>query len=322
MRRRKIGRTRKSASTLCCGLRYLSTWASNDPGGFICIFLRLCHFLCSVASPFSCVAKIFEALKIRVCWNARYVPQWSPITLLFLASFPRAYKLGNPFIRLVEIATILRHVPLCFWHLISGPMRLIALAFILFWYFYFLFFWLESFSGYSLIETKRTLQVWKKPLITWTFSDPHKLVHSETTKSLLRSLLNTSFTLWENALGRKLKIVEVNSLPADMEIYFARKNHGDKEVPKRMYNEKTFQALDGPGGMVAHSGLPPRGYLHLDADEKWSFDGETGIDLRYVNSRRDRYMTYKLQVILHETGHLLGLRHIWKRKSIMNPYYR
>ncbi|CAI4224680.1 unnamed protein product [Auanema sp. JU1783] len=99
------------------------------------------------------------------------------------------------------------------------------------------------------------------------------------------------------ALDSKLKINEdfTNNL-TDIDIYFARGEHGDVE------------ALDGPGGIVAHSGLPPRGYLHLDADEQWSFDGINGIDLRYV--------------ILHETGHLLGLRHTRVSSAIMNPYYR
>lgn len=34
---------------------------------------------------------------------------------------------------------------------------------------------------------------------------------------------------------------------------------------------------------MAHSGYPPKGVLHLDADEMWSFDGSDGVDLRYVS---------------------------------------
>lgn len=47
-----------------------------------------------------------------------------------------------------------------------------------------------------------------------------------------------------------------------------------------------IQAFDGKGNMVAHSGYPPQGILHLDADEDWSFDGSHGVDLRYVGYLR------------------------------------
>ncbi|VDL79210.1 unnamed protein product [Nippostrongylus brasiliensis] len=71
---------------------------------------------------------------------------------------------------------------------------------------------------------------------------------------------------------------------------------------------KTLQPFDSTGGMVAHSRYPPEGILHLDADEMWSFDGSKGVDLRYV--------------IIHEIGHVLGLRHSKKKSSIMSKYYR
>ena len=106
---------------------------------------------------------------------------------------------------------------------------------------------------------------------------------------IFRSLLNTSFTLWQNALGNRLHIIESASSSADIEIYFARRHHGDKEVWWILENKKNkyLQAFDGEGGLVAHSGLPARGYLHLDADEKWTFDGESNkLDLRYVGTSR------------------------------------
>ncbi|KAK6014353.1 Matrixin, partial [Ostertagia ostertagi] len=95
------------------------------------------------------------------------------------------------------------------------------------------------------------------------------------------SLIATAFALWEEALNGRLEFHEVTYQDAngdevrkppdvDIDILFARGDHGDNE------------AFDSNGGMVAHSEYPPKGILHLDADERWSFDGSDGVDLRYV----------------------------------------
>ncbi|EYC19065.1 hypothetical protein Y032_0025g1149 [Ancylostoma ceylanicum] len=150
-------------------------------------------------------------------------------------------------------------------------------------------------------------KIWRQRVITWAFRDPFKLVVNEESRQLVRSLISTAFALWEDALGGRLEFQDashfVNSEKGltkpsgvDIDILFAKGIHGDKE------------AFDGKGNMVAHSGYPPQGILHLDADEDWSFDGSHGVDLRYV--------------MIHEIGHLLGLRHSRKRSSIMSKYYR
>lgn len=149
-------------------------------------------------------------------------------------------------------------------------------------------------------------KIWHQRIITWTFRDPFRLLPNERTRQLVRSLIATAFALWENALDGRLEFHEMTVLegsagvrkPADVDIdiLFAHGKHGDDE------------AFDNVGGMVAHSGYPPKGVLHLDADEMWSFDGSDGVDLRYV--------------IIHEIGHLLGLRHSRDKSSIMRKFYR
>ncbi|KAK6744771.1 hypothetical protein RB195_011471 [Necator americanus] len=150
-------------------------------------------------------------------------------------------------------------------------------------------------------------KIWRQREITWAFRDPFELLKDDHSRQLVRSLISTGFALWGDALDGRLEFEDVSHLVnnnnyvtkppgVDIDILFARRSHGDEE------------AFDGKGNMVAHSGYPPKGILHLDADEEWSFDGSRGVDLRYV--------------MIHEIGHLLGLRHSRKRSSIMSKYYR
>ncbi|WKY02623.1 hypothetical protein Q1695_016134 [Nippostrongylus brasiliensis] len=159
-----------------------------------------------------------------------------------------------------------------------------------------------------IASTSSNLQahrIWHKKVVTWAFRDPFRLLATDKTRQMVRSLISTAFALWEDALNGSVKFYEEEFLSddrnllkpdVDIDILFAEGEHGDDEP------------FDSTGGMVAHSRYPPEGILHLDADEMWSFDGSKGVDLRYV--------------IIHEIGHVLGLRHSKKKSSIMSKYYR
>ncbi|XP_062983907.1 stromelysin-1-like [Elgaria multicarinata webbii] len=83
--------------------------------------------------------------------------------------------------------------------------------------------------------------------------------------------------------------------PADIEISFAARSHGD------------YIPFDGPGGELAHAYSPAfGGNAHFDEDENWSTDLQ-GTNLFLVAA--------------HEFGHSLGLGHSSVWGSLMFPMY-
>ncbi len=91
------------------------------------------------------------------------------------------------------------------------------------------------------------------------------------------------------------------SSPRTIALRFVSGSHGDP------------YPFDGPGGILAHTFYPVpinaepiAGDMHLDADESW----HDGLDI-------DIY-----SVVLHETGHALGLAHSDRAGDVMYPYYR
>lgn len=108
-----------------------------------------------------------------------------------------------------------------------------------------------------------------------------------------------AFNTW--AANSVLTFTQVSSVnDADIKVMFRNGNHGDGN------------SFDGVGGILGHGFFPPpaggshSGELHLDDDENWSTDG-TGIDLETV--------------VLHEIGHVLGLKHSTDYNAIMYPTY-
>jgi hypothetical protein len=104
------------------------------------------------------------------------------------------------------------------------------------------------------------------------------------------------------------KYVQVRFMPAlssksarTLTVLFASGSHGDA------------YPFDGPGGVLAHTFYPSppnpesiAGDLHFDDSENWGIG--SGVDL--------------FSVVLHETGHALGLGHSDRPGDVMYPYYR
>ncbi|XP_070850769.1 matrix metalloproteinase-2 isoform X2 [Drosophila suzukii] len=117
----------------------------------------------------------------------------------------------------------------------------------------------------------------------------------------VRMMVSRALSVWEN--NSKLTFREVYSDQADIQIVFARLQHGDG------------YKFDGPGQVLAHAFYPGEGRggdAHFDADETWDFDG--GAD--------DSRGTNFLNVALHELGHSLGLGHSSDVNAIMYPWYQ
>jgi hypothetical protein len=123
-----------------------------------------------------------------------------------------------------------------------------------------------------------------------------KLPPATTQSEMLRA-----FTEWTKVA--KVSFVSGTNPQAarTVNILFARGAHGDQ------------YPFDGPGGVLAHTFYPAppnpepiAGDMHLDDDERWQ-----------VGANTDLY-----SVVLHETGHTLGLVHTDNPDDVMYPYYR
>lgn len=124
--------------------------------------------------------------------------------------------------------------------------------------------------------------------------------------SLPRSRAQDSFL---RAFQEWARVVQLRFLPAaradaprTLNVLFARGEHGDGNP------------FDGRGRILAHSFFPSppnpewiAGDLHFDDDEDWSGEG-SAVDL--------------FSVVLHETGHTLGLGHSDQPGAVMYAYYR
>uniref|UniRef100_A0A0M3K2B8 MMP-like protein (inferred by orthology to a C. elegans protein) n=1 Tax=Anisakis simplex TaxID=6269 RepID=A0A0M3K2B8_ANISI len=142
--------------------------------------------------------------------------------------------------------------------------------------------------------------------LRWSFRDEFHLIKKDIQYRVVKAVMRKALEVWSKGSQGELTFEDVSpkgrneneaAIPADIEIEFARYEHGDKE------------SFDGRGGIVAHSAYPREGIIHFDGSEYWSVDGRNGsLDLRFV--------------ALHEIGHALGLRHSRNQNAIMHPYYR
>ncbi|NXK92384.1 MMP7 protein, partial [Formicarius rufipectus] len=132
---------------------------------------------------------------------------------------------------------------------------------------------------------------WKKThltykLVIYTSDLPRKKVDDAIRRALM---------VWSDVTPLHFQRVHIGR--ADIEIRFARREHGDG------------YPFDGRGNTLAHAFAPGDGIggdAHFDDDEKWSeFNQEVNLFL----------------VAAHEFGHSLGLAHSNVRGALMYPIY-
>jgi hypothetical protein len=119
--------------------------------------------------------------------------------------------------------------------------------------------------------------------------------------STIQSEILRAFEEWARYAPLRFTPAASSQAARTISILFARGSHGDA------------YPFDGPGKILAHTFYPAppnaepiAGDMHLDEDEDWQVG--RNIDL--------------FTVVLHETGHALGLAHSDQPGAIMYPYYR
>ncbi|NXQ54824.1 MMP7 protein, partial [Anthoscopus minutus] len=123
-------------------------------------------------------------------------------------------------------------------------------------------------------------------ILSYTSDLPRKKVDDAIKRALM---------VWSDVTPLNFRRVYIGQ--ADIEIRFARREHGDGSP------------FDGKGGTLAHAFAPGRGLggdAHFDDDEKWSD----------VNKEVNLFL-----VAAHEFGHSLGLAHSNVRGALMYPIY-
>jgi len=145
---------------------------------------------------------------------------------------------------------------------------------------------------------------WAKTNITWYLSYRNP-------PPRLKNVIIKAFESWQNVTNLNIQYGIFNP---DIVISFARLQHMNNY---RCLTGKCQYDFDGMGSTLGHAYLPSVNNtkcleIHLDADEKWYYELDYNVPNGYISL---------LNVLTHEIGHILGLRHSAVQDAIMYPYY-
>jgi len=133
---------------------------------------------------------------------------------------------------------------------------------------------------------------WDKTELTYWYN-PEKMTGDLPIETIKRET-EESFQMWADHAGVTFREV-AEERQADLTLSFEDGDHGDN------------WPFSGPGGVLAHAAYPTKGWLHFDDAEDFTSGTSDGIQFK--------------QVVLHELGHNLGLKHSDVRSATMFPYY-
>ncbi|KAI4464387.1 matrix metalloproteinase [Holotrichia oblita] len=104
-----------------------------------------------------------------------------------------------------------------------------------------------------------------------------------------------AFDLWGRYLNKTFTQRTNGSVDAEIGFFLGRHNDG--------------APFDGPGEVLAHAFFPIfGGDIHFDESERWTSNENNGVNFK--------------QVVTHEVGHSIGLRHSKHADAVMNPMYK
>ncbi|KAH0625170.1 hypothetical protein JD844_033350 [Phrynosoma platyrhinos] len=145
--------------------------------------------------------------------------------------------------------------------------------------------------GVQDVSEKRSgIAKWSKNVLTYRINN----YTPDMQPAKVRAAIAKAFKVWSDVTPLQFWRT---SRPADIEIWFARRDHGDGNP------------FYGRGGILAHAYYPAPGLggdAHFDEDEQWSeYKSEYNLFL----------------VAAHEFGHSLGLEHSNVLGALMYPTY-